>query len=210
MDVFYQLIGLGALAAMALSFYQKGKRQIMVWQMAAFACFILHYGLIGALSGALCNVVQILSMLLFAARDRFHWPVLAAAIPIFLCYGVLGWYSYESPLALLPVIASLIGMLPFFQSKETVIKIAAMISDSLWLIYTLAVHSYSGALTNVLLIVTTFGSLLVGRKQNNAEWTKNGLPKKVRLMVSTLSTPSLKNASIFSNRAAWCMHSLCR
>ena len=28
MDVFYQLIGLGALAAMALSFYQKGKRQI--------------------------------------------------------------------------------------------------------------------------------------------------------------------------------------
>ena len=106
MDVFYQLIGLGALAAMALSFYQKGKRQIMVWQMAAFACFILHYGLIGALSGALCNVVQILSMLLFAARDRFHWPVLAAAIPIFLCYGVLGWYSYESPLALLPVIAS--------------------------------------------------------------------------------------------------------
>ena len=106
MNVFYQLIGLGALAAMALSFYQKGKRQIMLWQMAAFACFILHYGLIGALSGSLCNVVQIISMLLFAARDRFHWPVLAAAIPIFLCYGVLGWYSYESPLALLPVIAS--------------------------------------------------------------------------------------------------------
>lgn len=100
MNVFYQLIGLGALAAMALSFYQKGKRQIMLWQMAAFACFILHYGLIGALSGSLCNVVQIISMLLFAARDRFHWPVLAAAIPIFLCYGVLGWYSYESPLAL--------------------------------------------------------------------------------------------------------------
>ena len=76
-------------------------------------------------------MVQIISMLLFAARDRFHWPVLAAAIPIFLCYGVLGWYSYESPLALLPVIASLIGMLPFFQSKEAVIKIAAIISDSL-------------------------------------------------------------------------------
>ena len=169
MNVFYQLIGLGALAAMALSFYQKGKRQIMLWQMAAFACFILHYGLIGALSGSLCNVVQIISMLLFAARDRFHWPVLAAAIPIFLCYGVLGWYSYESPLALLPVIASLIGMLPFFQSKEAVIKIAAIISDSLWLIYTIAVHSYSGALTNVLLIVTTFGSLLVGRKRDNAQ-----------------------------------------
>ena len=104
MNVFYQLIGLGALAAIALSFYKKGKSQIM--QLAAFACFILHYGLIGALSGSLCNVVQIISMLLFAARDRFHWPVLAAAIPIFLCYGVLGWYSYESPLALLPVIAS--------------------------------------------------------------------------------------------------------
>lgn len=167
MDVFYQLIGLGALAAMALSFYQKGKRQIMVWQMAAFACFILHYALIGALSGSLCNVVQIVSMLLFTARDRFHWPVPAAAIPIFLCYGVLAWYSYESPLALLPVIASLIGMLPFFQSKETVIKIAAIISDSLWLIYTVSVHSYSGALTNAFLIVSTLGSLLVGRKQKN-------------------------------------------
>ena len=169
MDVFYQLIGIGALAAMALSFYQKGKRQIMLWQIAAFAFFILHYALIGALSGALCNMVQIISMLLFAARDRFHWPVLAAAIPIFLCYGVLAWHSYESPLALLPVIASLIGMLPFFQSKETVIKIAAIISDSLWLIYTVSVHSYSGTLTNAFLIVSTLGSLLVGRKQKNTE-----------------------------------------
>lgn len=127
-------------------------------------------------------------MLLFAARDRFHWPVLAAAIPIFLCYGVLGWYSYESPLALLPVIASLIGMLPFFQSKEAVIKIAAIISDSLWLIYTIAVHSYSGALTNVLLIVTTFGSLLVGRKRDNAKVNeKNGLPRKSVFSISAVS-----------------------
>ena len=165
MNIFYQLIGLGALAAMALSFYQKGKRQIMLWQLAAFAFFILHYALIGALSGSLCNVVQIISMLLFAARDRFHWPVLAAAVPIFLCYGILAWHSYDSPLALLPVIASLIGMLPFFQSKETVIKIAAILSDSLWLIYTIAVHSYSGTLTNILLILTTAGSLFVGRKR---------------------------------------------
>lgn len=165
MYVFYQLIGLGALGAMALSFYQKGKRQIMIWQIAAFAFFILHYGLIGALSGALCNVVQITSMLLFAARDRFHWPVWAAAIPIFLCYAALAWYSYESPLALLPIIASIIGMLPFFQSNEVIIKIAAIVSDSLWLIYVIAVHSYSGILTNAMLIITTFFSLVVGKRR---------------------------------------------
>ena len=57
----------------------------------------------------------------------------------------------------------------YAHGKEAVIKIAAIISDSLWLIYTIAVHSYSGALTNVLLIVTPFGSLLVGRKRDNAK-----------------------------------------
>ena len=48
MNVFYQLIGFGALIAMGLSYWQKDKRTILLWQVAANLIFAIHYTLLHA------------------------------------------------------------------------------------------------------------------------------------------------------------------
>ena len=50
MNVLYQLIGFGALITMGLSYWQKGKRMILLWQVVANLIFAIHYALLYALS----------------------------------------------------------------------------------------------------------------------------------------------------------------
>ena len=53
MNIFYQLIGFGALIAMGLSYWQNDKRTILLWQVVANLIFAIHYTLLHARSGAL-------------------------------------------------------------------------------------------------------------------------------------------------------------
>lgn len=52
MNIFYQLIGFGALIAMGLSYWQNDKRTILLWQVVANLIFAIHYTLLHARSGA--------------------------------------------------------------------------------------------------------------------------------------------------------------
>ena len=112
MNIFYQLIGFGALIAMGLSYWQNDKRTILLWQVVANLIFAIHYTLLHACSGALCSV------------------------------------------------ASLAALLPFFQSRRRVIQVAGIASGLSWLVYVIAVRSYSGMVTESVLTIITAASLL--------------------------------------------------
>ena len=139
MNVFYQLIGFGALIAMGLSYWQKDKHTILLWQVAANLIFAIHYTLLHARSGALCSFFQIVVLLLFLLQEKFSWNKLVTAIPI---------------------VASLAALLPFFQSNKRVIQAAGIVSGLSWLVYVIAVRSYSGMVTESVLTIITAASLL--------------------------------------------------
>lgn len=165
MNILYQAIGFGALITLGLSFYQKDKKRIIFWQIAAFAFFFTHYTLIGAKSGAMCNLVQFFTVVLFYFRDKYNWNKLLTAIPIFAGYAAVAFLTYESPQSLVSIVASLIGMLPFFQSNKNVIRAAGIASDVVWFVYAIFVRSYSGLITNIVLIIMTAVSILEPTKK---------------------------------------------
>ena len=70
MNIFYQLIGFGALIAMGLSYWQNDKRTILLWQVVANLIFAIHYTLLHACSGALCSFFQIVVLLLFLLQEK--------------------------------------------------------------------------------------------------------------------------------------------
>ena len=139
MNIFYQLIGFGALIAMGLSYWQNDKRTILLWQVVANLIFAIHYTLLHACSGALCSFFQIVVLLLFLLQEKFNWSKLVTAIPI---------------------VASLAALLPFFQSRQRVIQAAGIASGLSWLVYVIAVRSYSGIVTESVLTIITAASLL--------------------------------------------------
>ena len=57
---------------------------------------------------------------------------------VFLLIAVV---TYETPVTVLPIVASLAAMLPFFQSRQRVIQVAGIASGLSWLVYVIAVHN---------------------------------------------------------------------
>lgn len=160
MNIFYQLIGFGALIAMGLSYWQNDKRTILLWQVVANLIFAIHYALLHARSGALCSFFQIVVLLLFLLQEKFNWSKLVTAIPIVAVFLLIAAVTYETPVTVLPIVASLAALLPFFQSRRQVIQAAGIVSGLSWLVYVIVVRSYSGMVTESVLTIITAASLL--------------------------------------------------
>jgi hypothetical protein len=158
-NVVYQLIGFGALITLGLSYWQKDKKKIMLWQMAANLVFAIHYFLLSARSGAWSSLFQIIVLIFFALRDKKRWNAIAVGIPVVIAFVFIGIVTYENPFSVLPILASIIALLPFCQSNNMVIRIAGVLSALTWLVYAIVVHSYSGIVTEIVLTVITFSSL---------------------------------------------------
>lgn len=157
---FYQLIGFGALIAMGLSYWQNDKRTILLWQVVANLIFAIHYTLLHARSGALCSFFQIVVLLLFLLQEKFNWSKLVTAIPIVAVFLLIAVVTYETPVTVLPIVASLAALLPFFQTRRRVIQMAGIASGLSWLVYVIVVRSYSGMVTESVLTIITAASLL--------------------------------------------------
>ena len=157
MNIFYQLIGFGALIAMGLSYWQNDKRTILLWQVVANP---IHYTLLHARSGALCSFFQIVVLLLFLLQEKFNWSRLVTAIPIVAVFLLIAVVTYETPVTVLPIVASLAALLPFFQTRRRVIQMAGIASGLSWLVYVIVVRSYSGMVTESVLTIITAASLL--------------------------------------------------
>ena len=99
-------------------------------------------------------------MLLFLLQEKFDWSKLVTAIPIVAVFLLIAVVTYETPVTLLPIVASLAAMLPFFQSNKRVIQAAGIVSGLSWLVYVIAVKSYSGMVTESVLTIITAASLL--------------------------------------------------
>ena len=106
MNIFYQLIGFGALIAMGLSYWQNDKRTILLWQVVANLIFAIHYTLLHAYSGALCSFFQIVVLLLFLLQEKFNWSKLVTAIPIVAVFLLIAVVTYETPVTVLTIITA--------------------------------------------------------------------------------------------------------
>jgi len=159
MMVVYQLIGFVGTVIVSLSYWQRTKKRILLFQVCSSLFIALHYALLSAFSGAAANVVQVAMLLLFYAREKKNWKASAIIPPFLLLSAAIAYLTYESPITVLPILGLLAGMLPFFQSNRTVIKVCGIVSALLWLVYTVVVRSYSGILTEIIIVVSTFISL---------------------------------------------------
>ena len=119
MNIFYQLIGFGALIAMGLSYWHNDKRTILLWQVVANLIFAIHYTLLHACSGALCSFFQIVVLLLFLLQEKFNWSKLVTAIPIVAVFLLIAVVTYETPVTVLPIVGGVTAVLPDQAAGDT-------------------------------------------------------------------------------------------
>ncbi len=157
LDVFIRFFGVVGLALCVLSFQFKKHKGIMIVKTCSELCFAVQYILLGAWTGALLDGVSILRNSLFA------WNVekKRSTLPVIIAFGmlviVLGISSWAGPISILPVAAKLISTVSYGMKKERILRLIALPSCILWVIYNLTIGGFEAAISDTL----TFASILV-------------------------------------------------
>ena len=157
---FIQLIGFVAWILLAVSYYRKDTNHILVFQIISTILFCLHYLLLGAYSGLLICVYEVIRDYSYYKTDIDDYIFLGSI----LVYGISAYLTFTTVLDVFPYVASLIDGF-FLTKKRNIVVLGAIVTYTLWLVYDLYAKSYSGAITDAIIIISNL-YILFFRKED--------------------------------------------
>lgn len=170
--IFIQLIGIVAWLMLGLSYYRKDTNRILVFQIIGTFLYCVHYGMLGAWSGLFICACETLFDFGYYKTDKDNY-IYISSIPIRIIGGLFG---FKTLIDILPITASLTDGYSLTKNKKIVV-IGAVISYTMWVIYDIFVMSYSGAITDGLIVLSNLSILLFGYNIFNKN-DKSGEPVK--------------------------------
>lgn len=167
--VLIQGIGLAALL-IAISIFQTNKRKTMlILGMTACLLWSAHFFLLGAATGAAMNLSgAVRSYVYYRVRPtaRNRW-VLWLFIGIVFVLTAITW---QGMISLLPLAASVLNLVAYWQTKTKTIRRLAFMSSPPWLVYDAAAGSYPGVAVEILLMTSN----LIGQYRFDFRQTSKG------------------------------------
>ena len=159
-DIIVQIIGFVAWGLIAISYYRKNTDKILGFQVIGNILFCLHYLLLKAYSGLAICFLELVRDFSYYKTDLDDY-IFAFSVPIYIIGGI---FSYKTLIDLFPIIASINDGWSLTKKKKIVVA-GAILSYSLWLIYDLSVKSYSGAITDTIIIISNLYILFTSKNE---------------------------------------------
>ena len=153
---FVQLIGFIAWLLLAFSYYRKDTNHILVFQIISTILFCLHYYLLGAYSGLLICVYEVIRDYSYYKTDKDNYIFIGSVI----LYVISAIITYTSLLDVFPYIASMIDGF-FLTKKRVIVVLGAIVTYTLWLIYDLCIKAYTAALFDAATIIANFVTVCI-------------------------------------------------
>lgn len=154
-----QSIGFVALVVSVFVFQKNKRKSMLLLQMVASFIFMVHYLLLGAITGATMNFINTFRNYIFSQKERWHWASssfwLYFFISVFIISGLITWQGYIS---ILPIIGMVIGTISFWMNDPRRIRLFSLVSPPLWFIYNFISHSYPGMIVEIINIT----SIIIG------------------------------------------------
>lgn len=170
-----QIIGLLAVGLFLLSYQMKDRKNIIITNVISRALYILQYLLLGAFSGAVLDIIGMVSSL-FAERKhktiiKKHIKVIFFLINICIVLsGLVIAFANERFLDLFPVVGVLLHTNAFWLSNEKIIRKVSLAGSPFWFIYNFFSKAYGSAIGDVLTMLSIITAMIKYRnlnKENN-------------------------------------------
>ncbi len=142
-----------------IGYWQKKKLGILVCQALANVLYFTHWFLMGEMSGALCSVFQIAVLIIFSLQEKLGWKRRYVVLPVVICLGLIGYFTYNGPYSVLPIVGSLIALISFFSKKKSVMRLAGTFAAICWLTYAFFTDSLSAKIVQPIMSFITFLSV---------------------------------------------------
>ncbi|MBE6712996.1 MAG: YgjV family protein [Ruminococcaceae bacterium] len=157
-----QIIGILAVAMFLLSYQQKKRTNIILFNVISRCLYILQYVLLGAFSGA---VLDILGAAASVVAGKKHTPflkkhlvvVIIAINALIVSAGIAIACINQSWLDLFSLAGVLLHTGAFWLSSEKIIRRLSLAGSPFWFVYNFMSRAYGSALGDLL----TMGSILI-------------------------------------------------
>jgi len=151
MFILAQIIGLFSFLIALVAYHQKTKKKILSTMIISNTLNFIHYFLLDAISGGITKIVAVIRDILIINKKNSK-----SIFYIFvIIYLILGISLYDNLLSIIPILASFITTIAAFFGSPYIIKIVALLTFTLWLIYNIFVLSFAGILSNIVAIIST-------------------------------------------------------
>ncbi|MBR5501079.1 MAG: YgjV family protein [Clostridia bacterium] len=157
-----QIIGLLAVSMFLLSYQQKKRKQIILFNTLSRCLYILQYVLLGAFAGAVLDILGAISSVIASQKHtsfiKKHTKavLICVNVCIILAGGGIAFYN-KSWIDLFSLTGVLLHTSAFWINNEKVIRRVSLLGSPFWFVYNLLSRAYGSAIGDML----TIGSIII-------------------------------------------------
>lgn len=156
MKWFAQAVGILAVVSFLLSYQQKKRKNIIVWNAASRVLYIVQYIMLGAFEGAALDVLGTISSVAAQNKEktliRKHLKTVVVVINLVII--ATGLVLYENVFSLFPIAGVVLHTSAFWISDEKTIRRVSFLGSPFWLVYNLSSFAFGSALGDLLTMVS--------------------------------------------------------
>lgn len=141
-----QLFGALGFILGAIAYWQLDDKKMLILQAALNAAFLVQYALLGAISTSVLVVVLVVSSYVAAYSKSTAWML------FFMIASCVQWLFVGTPLELITLAATLIGLYAYYKMEGIPLRIAVFITGVLWGIISIAFGGWFSLAFNILTI----------------------------------------------------------
>ncbi len=159
-DFWIQAIGFVGVALFIISYQIRSNRALFLCQLLGCLVFCLQFFLMGAYTGAIGLIINIVRNLLLLKADSWKWAKSKATMAvIILLLGVMTAYTWAGWESLLPFISVAVTTVGYWTNNAQKIRLSQLIGSPCTLAYDLIVRTWGGALSEAIAIVSILFSI---------------------------------------------------
>ncbi len=142
-DIIVQAIGAVGYSLLALSYFKKVKKQILLMQIFAYIFFVIHYYLLNGITGAVCNFIGLFALISIYLFDKYNFKNKTIVVGLFIILLLIAnIITFQNIYSIFPLVASTIVLISFIDNNENNIRIVGIIAAVCWLLYAIVYKSY--------------------------------------------------------------------
>lgn len=162
MKILAQIIGFIAVIIFLLSYQQKKRANIILFNVTSRVLYIIQYLLLGAFSGAILDVLGALSSIIAGKKHtefikKHKTAVIVSVNTVIVAAGVTIAVINKSWLDLFSLTGVLFHTCAFWLDDEKIIRRVSLLGSPFWFIYNFCSNAYGSSVGDLL----TVGSILI-------------------------------------------------
>lgn len=160
-----QIFGIIAIALGFLSYQMKTQEKLILMQALTGLVFIIHYLMIGAVTGMAMNIVGLIRCIVYYFRNKKGSNEKVTPIIFAVIMGIIGILTWESWYSVFVFLGLIINTLCLALSDPQKVRASILVTSPLVLIYDAFAQSFGGIVYESVAIISALIGIIRNRKR---------------------------------------------